>query len=61
MIDRILLVECLEGGGKRQKIPDTVLIVVRNNSRMLWMTMGIIRQLVIELGIGNVVFNSKYP
>ena len=61
MIDRILLAKYLEGGRKEQKILDTILIVVRNNSRMSRLTVDIIRQIVMELSISNVVFNCKYP
>ena len=60
MIDRILLEKCLEGGGRRQKIPGTVLIIVRNNGRTLRPTIDIIRKSGLESSIERVVVSCKY-
>ena len=61
MIDKIPLKECLEGSGRQQKIPRTVLIVVGNSGRTLQPTIGIIRQSGLESSIGRAVVSCKYP
>ena len=61
MIRRISLEKCLEGGGRRQKILGTVLIVVRNSGRTSRPTVGIIRQPGSESSVSKVVVSCKYP
>ena len=44
-IVKIPLIECLKGDGRQQKIPSTILIIVRHGSRILQSTIGIIRHM----------------
>ena len=61
MIDGISLEECLEGDERRQKIPGTILTVVRNSGRSSQLVVGIIRQSGSESSISRMVVSCKYP